>query len=120
MNAMPGLPKGFEPVKLTVAEVKRRMDHGERFVFVDARGPEECTATKVKLLGAIRMLASEVDQRLTVIPQGRTIITYCACSNEEASTQVALELMRRGFLNVHPLIGGIHAWQRNNGSVESA
>ena len=33
--------------------------------------------------GAIRMLASEVDQRLTVIPQGRTIITYCACPTKK-------------------------------------
>jgi len=116
---MPGLQKGFEPVKLTVAEVKRRMDRGERFAFVDARSQEECVATKVKLPGATRMLASEVDQRLKAIPQGRTIVTYCACSNEEASTQLALELMRRGFLNVHPLIGGIDAWRRDNGSVES-
>ena len=40
---MAALQKGFEPVKLTVAEVKRRMDRGERFAFVDARSPEECT-----------------------------------------------------------------------------
>jgi hypothetical protein len=27
---------------------------------------------------------------------------------------VALELMRRGFLHVHPLIGGIDAWRANS------
>jgi rhodanese-related sulfurtransferase len=30
---------------------------------------------------------------------------------------VALELMRRGFLNVHPLIGGLDAWRGAGGPV---
>ncbi len=110
---MAALQKGFEPVKLTVAEVKRRMDRGERFAFVDARSSEECRSMDAMLPGATRMLVTEVDKRLKAIPQGRTIITYCACPNEESSTQVALELMRRGFLHVHPLIGGIDAWRAN-------
>ena len=113
VKIMAALQKGFEPIKLTVAEVKRRMDRGERFAFVDARRPEECTSMDSTLPSATRMLATEVDKRLKAIPQGRTIITYCACPNEESSTQVALELMRRGFLHVHPLIGGIDAWRAN-------
>ena len=63
-KVMAELQKGFEPVKLTVAEVKRRMDRGERFAFVDARRPEECTSMDATLPGATRMMVTEVDKRL--------------------------------------------------------
>src|SRR2546425_2105878 len=50
---------------------------------------------------SIRMAASEIEQHLREVPQGRTIVAYCSCPNEESSTWVALELMRLGFLHVH-------------------
>jgi rhodanese-related sulfurtransferase len=110
--------KGIEPTKLTAAEVKRRMDRGEPFAFVDARGLNEWRQSDSRLPGAIRLTASEVEQRLEEIPQGRTIIAYCSRPNEESSTRLAVELMRRGFLNVHPMIGGMDAWRVAGGPIE--
>lgn len=94
------------------------MDRGERFVFIDARTPADWNESGNGLPGAIRVEVSEVDQYLKSIPQGRTIVAYCCCPNEESSTRVALELMRRGFLNVYPLIGGVDAWRKAGGAVE--
>jgi rhodanese-related sulfurtransferase len=110
--------KGVEPTKLTAAEVKGRMDRGEPFAFVDARGLNEWSQSDSTLPGAIRLTASEVEQHLQEIPQGRTIIAYCSHPNEESSTRLAVELMRRGFLNVHPMIGGIEAWRVAGGPTE--
>jgi rhodanese-related sulfurtransferase len=110
--------KGMEPTKLTAGEVKGRMDRGERFAFVDVRRLDEGNESASRLPGAIRMATDEVEQHLDQVPQGRTIITYGDSPTEESSTRVALELMRRGFLNVHPLIGGLDAWRRAGGPVE--
>lgn len=105
--------------KLSAAEIKRRMDRGERFAFVDARSSQESIESSSRLPGAIRMTATEVDHNIRAVPQGRAIITYCTGPDEQSSTQVALELMRRGFLNVYPLIGGLDAWRKVGGSIES-
>jgi rhodanese-related sulfurtransferase len=103
---------------LSAAELKGRMERGERFAFVDARSFQEVTEFNTRLPDAIRMTVSEVDQYVRAVPQGRTIITYCAGRNEESSTKVALELMRRGFLNVYPLRGGLDAWCKVDGQIE--
>jgi len=108
----------MEPIKLSAGEVKARMDRGERFVFVDVRRLKEWIEAGSRLPGAIRMASDEVEEHLKEVPLGRTIITYCDSPNEASSTQVAMELMRRGFLNVHPLIGGMDAWRLSGGPVE--
>ena len=111
-------PQRTEPTRLNAAEVKGRMDRGERFVFVDVRSQKDWNESGGRLPGAIRMAASEIEQHLREIPQGRTIVTYCSCPNEESSATVALELMRHGFLHVHPLIGGFDGWRAAGGTVE--
>ena len=110
--------KEMEPTKLTAGEVIGRMGRGERFAFVDARGLMDRSEPDGRLPGAIRVPSGEVEEHVKDIPQGRPIIAYCTCPNEECSTRVALELMRRGFLNVHPLIGGLDAWRGAGGPVE--
>src|SRR5689334_9841431 len=95
-----------------------RMRHGECFAFIDARSLRELKESNGRLPGSIRMTATEIEQYITAVPQGRTIITYCSGPNEESSTQVALELMRRGFLNVYPLMGGLDAWHKVSGPIE--
>src|SRR2546425_8020702 len=101
LNYLSAKQQRMEPTKLTTAEVKGRMDRGERFAFVDVRNQKEWSESGGKLPGAIRMAASEIEQHLREVPQGRTIVAYCSCPNEESSTWVALELMRLGFLHVH-------------------
>lgn len=112
------MQRGAEPTKLTAAEVKGRTERGERFVFVDARGQKEWRESDSMLPGAIRLTADEVEEHLKEIPQGQTVIAYCNSPNEDSSTRLARELMRHGFLNVHPMIGGIDAWRVVGGPIE--
>ena len=67
----------MEPTRVTVDEVKERMDRGEQFVFLDTRNPKAWTEADIKLPAAIRVPADEADQHLGEIPHDRVVITYC-------------------------------------------
>ena len=67
----------MEATRVTVDEVKERMDRGEMFTFVDTRNPTAWGEATTKLPGAIRIPAEEVEQHLNESPHDRTVITYC-------------------------------------------
>jgi rhodanese-related sulfurtransferase len=67
----------MEATRVTVDEVKERMDRGEAFTFIDTRNPTAWGEADTKLPGAIRVTADDVNQRLDQIPRDRTVITYC-------------------------------------------
>lgn len=67
----------MEVTRVTVDEVKERMDRGEQFTFVDTRNPKAWGEATMKLPGAIRIPADEVQEHLEEIPHDRTVITYC-------------------------------------------
>lgn len=67
----------MEVTRVTVDEVKARMDRGEKFTFVDTRNPQAWAEADTKLPGAIRVSADDVEQHLDQIPHDRTVITYC-------------------------------------------
>jgi len=66
-----------EATRVTVEEVKERMDRGEQFAFLDTRNPVAWGESDVKLPGALRVPADEVEQHLDEIPRDRSVITYC-------------------------------------------
>lgn len=67
----------MEATRVTVDEIKERMDRGEQFTFVDTRNPQAWGEATTKLPGAVRVPADEVEQHLSGIPHDRTVITYC-------------------------------------------
>ena len=67
----------MEVTRVTVDEVKERMERGEAFTFVDTRNPQAWGEATTKLPGAIRVPADEVEQHLNEVPHHRTVITYC-------------------------------------------
>ncbi len=67
----------MEATRVTVDEIKERMDRGEQFTFVDSRNPQAWAEAETKLPGAIRVPADEVEQHLAEIPHDKTVITYC-------------------------------------------
>ena len=67
----------MEATRVTVDEVKERMERGEQFAFVDTRNPAAWGESDVKLPGALRVPANEVEQHLSEIPHDRAVITYC-------------------------------------------
>jgi rhodanese-related sulfurtransferase len=67
----------MEATRVTVDEVRERMERGEQFAFVDTRNPVAWGESDVKLPGAIRVPADEVEEHLDEIPRDRAVITYC-------------------------------------------
>lgn len=67
----------MEATRVTVDEVKERMERGEQFAFVDTRNPVAWGESDVKLPEAIRVPADELEQHLDEIPRDRAVITYC-------------------------------------------
>ena len=65
------------PTRVTVDEVRERMDRGEPFTFVDTRNPQAWEEADAKLPGAIRVPADEVEKHLSSIPRDRVVVTYC-------------------------------------------
>ena len=67
----------MEATRVTVDEVKARMERGEPFAFIDTRNPKAWDEADTKLPGAMRVPADEVEQHLQEIPRDRAVITYC-------------------------------------------
>jgi len=63
--------------KITVEDVRARLDRGEDIFFVDTRNPKAWGEAETRLPGAIRVPADQVEQHLADIPRDRTIVTYC-------------------------------------------
>lgn len=63
--------------RISVDELRRRMNAGEQFVFIDTRNPQAWAESDVKLPGALRIPVSEAQQHLAEIPRGGPIVTYC-------------------------------------------
>lgn len=69
--------QAMEATRVTVTEVRERMDRDEPFTFLDTRSPKAWDESNEKLPGAIRVPADEVAQHLDEIPRDRVVITYC-------------------------------------------
>lgn len=71
-----GLPMSND-MRISVAELRRRMDAGEQFLFIDTRNLQAWGDSDVKLPGALRIPVSEAEEHLAEIPRDRPIVTYC-------------------------------------------
>jgi rhodanese-related sulfurtransferase len=65
----------MEATRVTVDELRERLDRGEQLAFVDTRNPKAWGESDQKLPNAIRVPADELE--LAEIPHDRTVITYC-------------------------------------------
>jgi rhodanese-related sulfurtransferase len=91
-----------------VADVKRRMDAGERFVLVDVREESEWAAGH--LPGAIHLgkgiIERDIEQR--VPDPGTKMVLYCGGGFRSALS--ADNLQKMGYTNVESMDGGWKGW----------
>jgi rhodanese-related sulfurtransferase len=91
-----------------VANVKRRMDAGEKFVLVDVR--EESEWAQGHLPGAIHLgkgiIERDVEER--VPDTGAKVILYCGGGFRSALA--ADNLQKMGYTNVESMDGGWKGW----------
>jgi rhodanese-related sulfurtransferase len=92
----------------TVADVKRRLDAGERFLLVDVREESEWAAGHAA--GAVHMSKGTIERDVeTKVPDKATpIVLYCGGGFRSAL--VADNLQKMGFTNVISMDGGWRGW----------
>lgn len=96
---------GRETETISVEELKRRLDRGDRPVLLDVREPFEHAASNI---GGRLIPRGELANRLAELDPSDEIVVYCRTGNRSA--QAAELLRRKGFTRVRNLDGGIVAW----------
>ena len=91
-----------------VADVKRRMDAGEKFVLVDVR--EESEWSRGRLPGAVHMGRGIIERDIEgkVPDTGTKLILYCGGGFRSALS--ADNLQKMGYTNVESMDGGWKGW----------
>ena len=94
---------------ITVEELKKRLDAGEKLHIVDVREPHENADFNIGgvliPLGQIQsMQIDEIDDL-----KDKEVIVYCRSGNRSGQACMFLDAM--GFKNTKNLVGGMLAWQ---------
>jgi rhodanese-related sulfurtransferase len=63
--------------RITVEELKRRMDNGEDFTIVDVRNPQAWAEADGKIPEAIRIPIDDLEKNLSRIPTDKPVVAYC-------------------------------------------
>ena len=109
----------LDMARITVEELRARIDDGAAPVIVDVRSPTARTLELRRIPGALHLPVQDVARHLTELPRDREIIIYCTCPNEASAAKAARLLMDGGFLRVRPLKGGLEAWIEAGYAVEA-
>ncbi len=63
--------------RITVQELKAKMDKGEDPVILDVRTGNDYGGSKIKIKGAVRMSIVNIEDRYKELPNDKEIVTYC-------------------------------------------
>jgi adenylyltransferase/sulfurtransferase len=90
---------------LTVTELKKWRDTGEKHMLLDVREPSELQICEIQ--GSTRIPMGEVLSHLDALPKDQPIVVQCKTGGR--SGQVAAKLRTLGY-DARNLTGGILAW----------
>jgi molybdopterin/thiamine biosynthesis adenylyltransferase/rhodanese-related sulfurtransferase len=94
--------------EMTPAELKARLDRGDRLTIIDVREPFEWEIGNLEPQGARLIPLGELPERFGEIDPGEEIVLQCRSGARSAK---ALEFLRgRGYGRLHNLAGGILRW----------
>ena len=101
---------------ITAAEVKKRLDAGEKLNLVDVREPSENAEFNIGgillPIGKIQSMQIEEIEDL----KNEEVIMYCRSGNRSGISASILDQL--GFKNTKNLMGGMLGWQEQFGSVK--
>jgi membrane protein DedA with SNARE-associated domain/rhodanese-related sulfurtransferase len=98
--------------RITVTELKMRLDRGEPVFVVDLRHALLVEADRNSLPGAVHLTPAQLLERKDAIPKDREIVLFCDCPGEASAALAAANLQRSGFPRARPLEGGVEEWKR--------
>lgn len=107
---------------ITAEELKAKLAKNEPVMIIDVRSGNSLNADN-KIKGAYYVKLRRLKYRLSFpplknLPRDRTVVTYCACPNDESSVRAAQILRDSGFKRVQVLKGGWTLWKKANGQIE--
>ncbi|MBL7818136.1 MAG: rhodanese-like domain-containing protein [Saprospiraceae bacterium] len=97
---------------ITVNELKKRLDAGEKLVFIDVREPHEYAEFN---LGAKLIPLGTLPDALEGLSKYKDTEIVVHCRSGARSGQAQIFMRQFGFTKVRNLIGGVLAWQREFG-----
>ncbi len=117
-SATPARPLTADPKEMggkveliTAKELKKLMDEGANLLVVDTQDERIYHVKHIK--GAINFPWAPVIREPINLPRSKLLIIYCGCAGEEASRNVARQLMSNwGFKQIKVLDGGFSRWLR--------
>jgi len=109
---------GAEPLRISAAELRSRLEAGETLTILDARGEKAWETSQNRIPGSIRVDSEdfEVDPAW---PSDRFTVVYSADLHDATSAMVAQQLLEQGFEEVHVLSHGWEGWEKAGGPVET-
>ena len=106
----PQVPTTMKDVpRISVDELKERIDSGEAIVIGDTRVKTVFDINHIA--GAISISSSQVEALLDDLPLDQEIVLYCTWPAEETSAGTALIMYESGYENVSVLLGGYEKWR---------
>jgi rhodanese-related sulfurtransferase len=66
-----------DALRITVDELKRRMEAGEDFTLFDVRNPKAWAESDTQIPEAIRVSLDDLEMSLPRIPKERPVVAYC-------------------------------------------
>jgi rhodanese-related sulfurtransferase len=100
----------------TIADVKARLDRGERFHLVDVREDSEFAADRARGARHIGRGVLERDVETLIADKDAPIVLYCGGGFRSALA--ADNLQKMGYTNVISMDGGMRAWREAGYPIE--
>jgi rhodanese-related sulfurtransferase len=63
--------------RITVRDLKKRMDAGEDFTVIDIRNPQAWAEADTVIPKAIRVTLDKLEESLPKIPKNKPVVAYC-------------------------------------------
>ena len=97
---------------ITVLEVKKKLEAGESFVFIDVREPWENEEFNI---GAQLIPLGDLPNRIWELEahKGDEIVVHCRSGARSGTAKQIL--ISQGFTNVRNMLGGVLEWKKQIG-----
>ena len=92
---------------LTVQELKARLEKGNDLTVLDVRSDEEWNSEHID--EAIHMYVGHLEEHIHEILTDQTTAVICSVGNR--ASLAASILQRKGYTDLHVVLGGMYAWQ---------
>lgn len=96
--------------QIEVGDLREAFAAGERPTLIDVRSAEGRALDPRAIPGAIGIGLRELPSQLAAFADGRELIVFCDCPNDESAIAAARVLMKAGSPRVRVLAGGLSAW----------